>query len=529
MTYLSLALCFIPLVALYLCLALLVQGFKKLTGLWACVLGLLALIPAEIFLMFVGTRLPGSTLLNRLMKYILLALIEEGIKMLLLFLLPSKKTPLQVFFAYAVLCGMALGCFEAFIYVVERHVVWRYAATLIHIFCCGLSGMFVYSIRKKSLHITPFVFAVLFHGVYNYFAGFPDFRHYFAFAVIVIAILECRLRYAFLKDDIEKLSVIGNDNNIVEKGENLKMGLKDFFKGLLGGKQQNAESSLPEKTVFGKDADATVASETVASEAVDAVETAVNSAADEVEKAASEVVEEAKAEFSSYPKVDKLFDDEAPQDDIEPKTDLFSTGIDSKVSDLDRKISPILTDSSKSSKSDDEEKKPATRKRASTKSASSSTATKTPAKRGRKPAAEKATATATTPAKRGRKPAAEKAAATATTSAKRGRKPAAEKATATATTPAKRGRKPSVKAEETTKTTASKAKATTKAASTTKKATAKAESTATKAKTAAKKTTAAKTSKAASSTTKKAAAEKKPAAKKATTAKKAASTSKKKS
>lgn len=511
MTYLSLALCFIPLVALYLCLALLVPGFKKLTGLWACVLGLLALIPAEIFLMFVGTRLPGSTLLGMLVKCILLALIEEGIKMLLLFLLPAKKTPLPVFFAYAVICGMALGCFEAFIYLVRRNVLlWRYAATLIHVLCCGLSGLFVYSVRKKNLHIAPFVFAVLFHGVYNYFAGFKDFRHYFAFAVIVIAVLECRLRYAFLKDDVEKLSVIGNDNNnIVEKGENLKMGLKDLFKGLFGRKKEDAEPSLPEQTVFGKTSNATDAAVSAAEETVEAVDEVIDSAA-EIARVASDSVDEAKSELSSqYPAIDKLFDDDAPQDTVEPKTDLFTSDIDAKLAAVEEKVVSVLASS------DESEKKPATRKRASTKASSSSATTK----RTRKTAAEK-DSEKEAPKKPGRKPGTTTKKATTAKSAAKKSASAEEKTAKTGT------KKTAAKSStaKTTKTAASKAKS----ASTEKKAAAK--STTTKAKsstkTAAKKTDAAKTTKAKTATTK-AAAEKKPAAKKTTTTKKTSSTTKK--
>ena len=519
MTYLSLALCFIPLVALYLCLALLVQGFRKLTGLWACVLGLLALIPAEIFLMFVGTRLPDNTLLGMLVKCILLALIEEGIKMLLLFLLPAKKTPLPVFFAYAVICGMALGCFEAFIYLVRRNVLlWRYAATLIHILCCGLSGLFVYSVRKKNLHIAPFVFAVLFHGVYNYFAGFKDFRHYFAFAVIVIAILECRLRYAFLKDDVEKLSVIGNDNNIVEKGENLKMGLKDLFKGLFGGKKEDAEPTLPEQTVFGKTSNATTAAVSAAEETVEAAEEAIDTAA-EIAISVSDSVDEAKSELSSqYPAIDKLFDDDAPQDTVEPKTDLFTSDIDTKLAAVEKKVVSALADS------DDSEKKPATRKRASTKSSTSSTTTR----RTRKSAAEKDSEEPVAKKKPGRKPGSTNKKTAATKSTTKKSASAEERTSKTGT------RKTTAKSStaKTTKTTAgktTKAKAaTTKSASTVKKAAAKSTTTKTKASTAkatTKKAAAEKTTKA--KTTTKKAVEKKPAAKKTTTTKKTSASAKK--
>ncbi len=535
MTYLSLALCFIPLVALYLCLALLVPGFKKLTGLWACVLGLLALIPAEIFLMFVGTELHYTSLLRTLLNCVLLALIEESIKMLLLFLLPAKKTSLSVFFSYAVLCGMVLACFEAFVYLVQRNALWRYSATLIHVFCSGLSGLFVYSVRKKNLHLTPFVFAVLFHGVYNYFAGIPDFRHYFAFAVIVIAVLECRLRYAFLKDDIEKLSVIKFDSNIEEKGENLKMGkIADWFKGLFGGKKQDAEPSLPEKTVFGKDADAVSANEGAAEETLAADTPTSDSSA--VENVISETSDEVKTGFSEYPEVKNLFDDEPPKDDIEPKTDLFTSEIDSKLAELEQKVAPVLEDSVKSLKADEPEKK-TTRRRVSTKSSDTAATTtkRTRKTSAEKEPAEKKTATRKTStaksstAKTTRKSAsASDESATKTSTRKTSSKSATSK-TATEKASAKTASAKST--ESKSKTSAS------KAASTTKKASTKAEADATTAKkrvgrpstkkseTGDKTAAETKTKRTTSTTTKKTATEKKPAEKKSTT-KKTSSTTK---
>ncbi len=77
MVYASLALCLIPLVVLFICLALLVQDFKCSKGLWACALGLLAVIPCVLLHMFFidSGGLPVQSLVALLLEMLLVALI----------------------------------------------------------------------------------------------------------------------------------------------------------------------------------------------------------------------------------------------------------------------------------------------------------------------------------------------------------------------------------------------------------------------------------------------------------------------
>ena len=80
----------------------------------------------------------------------------------------------------------------------------------------------------------PFLFAVLFHGVYNYFELFrDDFRQYFAYVVVLIALFECKIQYADLKSKFEELSLVNTDNII--KGEANKMNeeKKSFWKRII--------------------------------------------------------------------------------------------------------------------------------------------------------------------------------------------------------------------------------------------------------------------------------------------------------
>ena len=107
---------------------------------------------------------------------------------------------LAEFFSCAVLSGFTLGCFETIVYSLAgtgTAPLRMVTSVIVHGSCAALSGLFVFSCRHKSPRAFSYIFAVILHGVYNYFAGFdmssPFF--YMSFAVIAIAVIECRTRY----------------------------------------------------------------------------------------------------------------------------------------------------------------------------------------------------------------------------------------------------------------------------------------------------------------------------------------------
>lgn len=197
-------LCFFPMIFFCAVLCLAMKDFKANYGILACILGLIALIPIEILQFTVTSSIKFSTAsMHLLLKCLVInGLIEEAAKMLVLFLLPSKKLTKAAFFWCAALSGLSLGCYELFIYLaMDLHfsnAVLRFlTAVIIHTSCAALCGLFVYSVKTKKITILPFLCAVLFHGIYDYFAGFsrntPFF--YFSFIIILFAIIECRSIY----------------------------------------------------------------------------------------------------------------------------------------------------------------------------------------------------------------------------------------------------------------------------------------------------------------------------------------------
>ena len=205
--YVMMGLSFLPLILIFLIFAFSLPGFKIRYGLIAILLGLLSLIPIVIIQSIVR-NIPvftNTTLVSALITVMVFnGFIEESVKMLTLNLLPHKKTSFSTFFALSLMAGLALGCFETVIYLfsgyheVELRTV---TAVAMHSLCTSLSGVFVWTWRnpvvttdgKKKPFFQPYVWAVILHGSYNFFAGFSGFYRWFSVATIILTALECRI------------------------------------------------------------------------------------------------------------------------------------------------------------------------------------------------------------------------------------------------------------------------------------------------------------------------------------------------
>ena len=215
--YLLFALTFVPLLAVFLLFMILVPGQKIRYGLWACILGIFTVIPTALVQHFV-LNLPifsEPTVINLLVTAIVFnGLLEETFKMLFMALVPKKKLSIPAYFTCCLLAGLTLGCFESIIYLVKRlgentyqmeinelYILLlsrTFTSVLVHTFCAGLGGLYLWLYKSKNAHILPFVWAVVLHGVYNFFAGFKTGFYWFAIIAVLFAALECRIWYKFV-------------------------------------------------------------------------------------------------------------------------------------------------------------------------------------------------------------------------------------------------------------------------------------------------------------------------------------------
>ena len=209
-------LCFVPLVVAVLVFAL---SFKIKVGhqLIAVLLGLAAVLPIS-FIQYFLPNLPfltGVPLVKTLLKSLILyGLVEELIKMLLAIPLPHKEYSELDFLLLAFVMGLALGCFESVVYYFDHLqkasargaellyglIAARiFSSDVIHMCCMGLSGLYIFSKRQRNPKFSYFVLAVIIHGVYDFFAGFSNGLRWFSIAVVLLAAIECRIKYSASK------------------------------------------------------------------------------------------------------------------------------------------------------------------------------------------------------------------------------------------------------------------------------------------------------------------------------------------
>lgn len=225
----GIALCFVPLIIAILVFTL---SFKlKITHqLVAVLLGFVAVLPIS-FIQYFLPEIPGiafNPILHALLKSLLLyGLIEEVFKAIILILLPHKvydkngsenNAGLRDFLFLAFVTGLALGCFESLVYYFDhlqiahsrgatllygQIAVRIFTSDIIHMMCTGLCGLFIYSCRNKPSRVSFLIVAVLLHGIYDFFAGFATTNNlrWFSIAVVLMAIIECRVKYTALKNE----------------------------------------------------------------------------------------------------------------------------------------------------------------------------------------------------------------------------------------------------------------------------------------------------------------------------------------
>lgn len=209
-----LALCLIPVVAVFLIFIIAVPEMKLRYALSACVLGAITIFPATMLQYFL-MNLPiflSETVISLLVTAIIFnGLVEETFKMLFISFIPQKKITLAVFFSCAILAGITLGSLESIIYLIKKtgqalipftkndllKLIFSrmFTSVLIHTLCACLGGLYVWNFRHKKNSIMPFIWAVLLHGFYNFFAGFTSFFYIFSIIAILYAALECRIWY----------------------------------------------------------------------------------------------------------------------------------------------------------------------------------------------------------------------------------------------------------------------------------------------------------------------------------------------
>ena len=231
--YAALALCFAPLFIIFLP----IRRFAHvgiIAMLYAALLGLLAVAPISILQFYVAdiSFLQSDHWITQLLRAILFnGLIEEGVKMVVMLLLPSKRLSLGKFFLCACICGMSLGCFESAIYFLQHlqqantigaHLIYvqmferMFTSDAVHALCAGLGGLFIRSVKRMRIDIAAVLFTPLLHGLYDFFALYDDFKRFSVAAILFLAV-QCRISYRMQSEEKEKADIRPQLKNTAEK------------------------------------------------------------------------------------------------------------------------------------------------------------------------------------------------------------------------------------------------------------------------------------------------------------------------
>ena len=166
--------------------------------LYTCLLGLLAVIPSVVFQLLVPPLSFSNPFLILLHGIFVIGLIEEGSKALAFYLFPLKFLDAKKVFLYGFFLGLSFGLFELVVYFVSGvgAIGLRFfTAVFFHAFSAVLDCFFIYSLKQKQRWFFPFVFSVVMHGLYNFFASFTDF--FWSFSIVVLVFVGLQSFYVY--------------------------------------------------------------------------------------------------------------------------------------------------------------------------------------------------------------------------------------------------------------------------------------------------------------------------------------------
>lgn len=275
--YAPMLLCLVPLVTTFLLFAILVPRISVLREFFAVLAGLLAFVPIVVLqFLFLGGRLEilmrANLFLSIIHSLVFFGLIEEGVKAASLLVLKARGESLRNFFAYSILAGMALGCFESVVYLLtalgtrpqvsaeflQMIFLRMTTALMIHTLCAGLGGLCIFYSKNIRRNFSPLVFAIVIHGIYDFFAANAYPLKYFSVAVILLAVLECRIFYLRTREnlDAEKSSAskfFDSEKTIeIPKSPALVISVKGERKN---SQEQIQETQMEEEMFFRKNAE----------------------------------------------------------------------------------------------------------------------------------------------------------------------------------------------------------------------------------------------------------------------------------
>ena len=214
--FIAIAVCFIPLLLGIIIAHIFIKDCKITHSLIAIVLGFLAIfliiLVRTLVNDIIGLITPSklNMFLALIISAIFFAFLEESVKMLFCTLLPKAKITLKAFVINCIIFGASIGCFETVMYLVTGYntLIRLFTAVIIHIACAVLSGYFIWAIYTKIKFARVFFFAILMHGLYNFFAGQNNELAWISFVIILFTVHKARLYYYVVKEKVKTTNIM---------------------------------------------------------------------------------------------------------------------------------------------------------------------------------------------------------------------------------------------------------------------------------------------------------------------------------
>lgn len=201
-------LCFFPLILGLIILPLTIKSLTFKNIFLGIALGLFSFIPIVIIQMFLykipifNKQTIGALFISCLIGN---GFIEEFFKMILLNFIPIKSQNItkKCFFSIALISTLTLASFESLIYFFNgfTNILLRFvSAVFIHCICCILSSIFLWQKKQTKKFNLFFLWAVLLHGLFNFFIVLPGKFWIISIIVEVFGIIKITLALIPEKD-----------------------------------------------------------------------------------------------------------------------------------------------------------------------------------------------------------------------------------------------------------------------------------------------------------------------------------------
>lgn len=204
--------CFFPVIG-FIFVSTLKNKLSFIQCIFSCIIGLVAIIPISFIQSLFAGRNYGDGFFE-LFVFILITngIIEECVKLLVLFLFPKDRMNDVSFVFAAVMSGLSLGCFETIIYSIDSPsliFVRLLTSVILHGVCSGLSCFFIIFLKKNILSFRGIFAAVMIHSLYNFFLYQGGFIRWFSLVCILLGFVKC---FVYCKEIEHK----ENETNFIE-------------------------------------------------------------------------------------------------------------------------------------------------------------------------------------------------------------------------------------------------------------------------------------------------------------------------